>query len=271
MGEAKRDIITSSQNSIVKEIAALKSKKHREEKGCFVIEGARFFEEALKERANILKVVVSEGFLAGRDARINEIRLRIGKMDTITVADRIFKNLSDTETPQGILAVVKMEKTGLENLPHGDNRLVILERLQDPGNMGTIIRTADAMGFNGVVISHGCVDPYNPKVLRSTMGSVFRVPLYFYTDTEEAFSIIKNRGVRIYATSPRGTTNCHDAELGNNIAFIIGNEASGIAEETASLADEILTIPMPGRAESLNASVAAAVLMYESLRQRLAV
>lgn len=146
--------------------------------------------------------------------------------------------------------------------------IVILDSIQDPGNMGTIIRTADAAGFRGIIISKGCVDPYNPKVLRTTMGSIFHIPLHLCDNLKKTLTEIKASNIRIYATHLKGSKNYYETDMTGNVAIIIGNEANGISNESQLMADELIRIPMPGKAESLNASVAAGLLMYESLRQR---
>lgn len=135
--------------------------------------------------------------------------------------------------------------------------------------MGTIIRTADAAGFTGIIVSQGCVDVYNPKVLRSTMGSIFHIPLFFSDNLGETIQILKSKGTKIYAAHLKGTSNYFQLDMHNDTAIIIGNESKGISAEIAALADELVKIPMIGKAESLNASVAAALLMYESVRQRI--
>lgn len=201
--------------------------------------------------------------------------------EIIAVSQNVLNEISDTTTPQGILAVVKMKKYSLEDIVPEENdnlcdnikenpcrHYVILDGIQDPGNMGTIIRTADAAGFNGVIVSKGCVDLYNPKVLRSTMGSVFHIPVYFSDDLAETLDKLKSRAVKIYASHLNATKNYYEVDMTRNAAIIIGSEANGISDISVEMADELIKIPMPGKAESLNASVAAGLLMYETIRQR---
>ena len=150
------------------------------------------------------------------------------------------------------------------------NYLLIMDSIQDPGNLGTMIRTADAAGFTGMIISKGCVDVYNPKVLRSTMGSIFRMPLCFTDKLENVLENIKLKGIRVYASHLSAKESCYEINMTNNIAIIIGNEANGISNEILPYADKLIKIPMYGRTESLNASIAAGILMFECVRQRMA-
>lgn len=263
------NIISSSHNSVIKDIKALKQRKYREEKKLFFIEGIRFVEEALREKADIVKVLVSDKFTRTSGAEDILSMINAGGYETLMLSDKLFLEISDTENPQGILAVIKARSYALDEILVPDNFLVILESLQDPGNMGTIIRTADAAGATGIIISKGCVDIYNPKVLRSTMGAVFHVPVYLSDNLTDTIHILKKNGIRICATHLKGSKSHYDISLRNNAAIIIGNEANGISEEIASCADVLVKIPMPGRAESLNASVAAGLLMYEVVRQRI--
>lgn len=260
--------ITSSQNPAVKELKSLKSRKDREEKGLFYIEGLRIVEEAVQEKANITGIFISEGFA---DTHAGSPLMR--SMETLEckqylIPDKLFAELADTETPQGILAVIGIRESHLEECLSEENLLVMLESVRDPGNMGTIIRTADAAGFTGIIVSKDCVDVYNPKVLRSTMGSIFHVPIYRSGNFPETIREIKARGIKVYAAHLEGKCSMYDADLAVDSAVIIGNEANGISREVAALADRLVKIPMAGKAESLNASIAAGVLMYEALRQR---
>lgn len=261
--------VTSSQNQIIKEVKALKKRKYREEKNLFFIEGLRIVEEAFKENAAIVRLLLSERFVSGDAGKDFVSNNRFDESKCYVIKDTLFDEITDTESPQGILAVVGRKYYPLENIIQKDGFLVILDTIQDPGNMGTIIRTADASGASGVVLSKGCVDLYNPKVLRSTMGSIFRVPVFFSDDLTETINLIKSKGIEVFAAHLKGSISCFELEKSGDAAFIIGNEANGISDETAALADVLLKIPMPGRAESLNASIAAGLLMYEVVRRRL--
>lgn len=261
--------ITSGQNPVVKEIRALKNRKDREERGLFFIEGIRIVEEALSARVPIKYAVLSETFAAG-SGRNTDARLEAAGAKTYTVPDGLFEALGETKTPQGLLAVLESREQRLGDAQLSGGLFVLLENIRDPGNMGTIIRTADAAGFSGVVVTGGCVDVYNPKVLRSTMGSVFHIPVFHHDDVADAISLFKLNGVRVAASHISGDRTIYETDLTLPTVLIIGSEAEGISREAEEASDLLVRIPMPGRAESLNASVAAGVMMYEALRQRLA-
>lgn len=260
--------LTGSRNSIVKEVRSLKSKSARTEKKLYFIEGARFIAEALKENIDICYIVVSETFAsAGGSSELLE-QINHGRFDCYLLTDGLFESISDTQNPQGILAVLSQEKKQLRDSSIADGLMVVLDAVKDPGNMGTIIRTADAAGCTGVIIPDGCVDIYNPKVLRATMGSVFHVPIYHCAGMTEAIGFSKQKGFLICASHLEGAVSIYQADLSGNVALVIGSEAEGISDETIRNADLLIRIPMAGRAESLNASAAAAVMMFEAMRQR---
>lgn len=260
--------LTGSQNPIVKEVRSLKNKSARTEKNLYFIEGTRFTTEALKENIDICYFVLSETFAAASGSE--ELLKQISHSPFIcyVVADGVFDAISDTQNPQGIMAVLKQEKKQLKDAVISEGLLVITDAVRDPGNMGTIIRTADAAGCTGMIIPDGCVDIYNPKVLRATMGSVFHLPIYHCEDMAAAMSFSKESGFLLCASHLEGAVSIYQADLSGNIALIIGSEADGISDETARSADMLIKIPMAGRAESLNASAAAAVMLFEAMRQR---
>lgn len=255
-------MIESSQNKIIKEIKALGDKKRRDERGLFIADGLRFVSEIPKD-LKIERMIFSESFADKND--ISEYRKR---SKCCIVSDRIFGDLSDTKNPQGIIAICHKTEHRLKDIIKRNGFYVIAEEMNDPGNLGTIIRTAHAAGADGVILSRGSVDLYNPKVLRSTMGSVFRIPVIQNTNLEEAAEEMKKNGIRIYAAHLKGNKYHYDLSLKGGCAFMLGNEARGLSDKAVSLCDELVKIPMPGGAESLNASVAAAVLIYEAVRQR---
>jgi RNA methyltransferase, TrmH family len=262
--------VSSNQNPIIKEVKALKVRKHREEKQLFFIEGLRFVEDALKERTDIQYVLVSEKFIQSNESNKVMGMIPQDSWKVYELPDKLFKEISDTENPQGIMAVLKMGNFTLDDIIKEDNNfLVILETIQDPGNMGTIIRTADAAGAKGIIVSKGSVDLYNPKVLRSTMGSVFHVPIYFSENLAEDLLLVKSKGILLYAAHLAGNMNYYEVKDWSNSGIIIGNEANGISSEISDLANTLVKIPMEGRAESLNASIAAGLLIYEVLRWRM--
>lgn len=261
-------LISSSQNPAYKALKSLKNRRDREEKGLYYIEGLRIVEEALKAGAEITEAAITEEFAS--DTRNSGIlkRIEAAGIRILLMTAKLFREIADTETPQGILAAVRIRKYGLELISDRDGLYVILDSIRDPGNMGTIIRTADAAGFSAVILSKGCVDVYNPKVLRSTMGSVFHMPVCQYDDIAQAVRLLKSKGIRIFASHLEGKAEIFDADMTFGTAIVVGSEADGLSSEAAGLADMLVKIPMPGRAESLNASVAAGIMMYEAVRQR---
>jgi len=263
------NVIKSSSNHLIKEVKSLQRRRYRELKGLFFIEGLRIVEEAIKHGEMIKYVLLSDQFLEAAELHnegniINAIHAK--GYEAYVIPDKLFRDISDTSTPQGIMAVLGIKKRTLEEAAGGRNLFVLLESLQDPGNMGTIIRTADAAGFNAVIINSGCVDVYNPKVLRSTMGSIFHIPVILSSDISDAICFLKECKINVYAAHLQGDRNYFEAGMGKNSAIIIGNEAWGISRETVSNADILVRIPINGEAESLNASVAAGILMYECVR-----
>lgn len=254
-------MITAASNSRIKRLVSLQRKaKARKEEGVFVAEGTKMFLEAPDER--IREVYVSESFL--RDCPCRERLMRTGYE---VVEDSLFSRISDTCTPQGILCVVKQLRYDIRQMRETDFWLV-LENIQDPGNLGTMLRTAEGAGVGGVIMSRDTADIYNPKVIRSTMGSVYRVPFLYVGNLEEALRKLAEEGVHLYAAHLQGEHNYTQEDYRQKTAFLIGNEGNGLREETLRLAQTYIRIPMAGRVESLNAAVAAAILMYEAAAQR---
>jgi TrmH family RNA methyltransferase len=273
--------ISSSQNPIIKEIRSLKNSKDRNKKGLFFVEGVRIIEEAFLSQAQIKYLVFSEEFISSPGfERIEDLfnndtnndinEEKSGAIKKYIIPAKLFKEISDTETPQGVLAVIEIKKKTLADLASPKGLYIFLDEIRDPGNMGTIIRTADAAGFSGVIISRNSADIYNPKVLRSTMGSIFHIDIYHCnsTDTLTALRELKTRGLRILSSHLEGSTSIYEANIGERTALVVGNEATGISQAAIDEADLLISIPMPGRAESLNASVAAGVMMFEAVRQK---
>ncbi len=256
--------IESRDNKWVKRLNGLKIKKNRDKEGVFIAEGLRFISEVPVEHP-VEAYVVSEAFAAE-----NDISLYEEKAEVLCLTEALFGAVCDTENPQGILAVCKKLEWDESAVFAKDKPFLILaEELNDPGNLGTVIRTADACGADAVFLSKGSVDLYNPKVLRSTMGSMFHVPVFQNIDLDEVSAKLKANNIPLYAAHLKGDTYPYGLDLAENCAFIIGNEARGLSDEAADLCDRWVKIPMPGQAESLNASIAAGVLMYEVVRQRL--
>lgn len=258
-------MITGSSNQQIKNIAALtKRAKERKNQGLFVVEGRKMFEEAPREWVEC--IYVSESFLAEPGAEA----LLEGRAYEV-VADTVFRSVSDTVTPQGILCLVRMPHYGLPELLRGERtNLLILESIQDPGNLGTMLRTGEGAGITGVVMNRTTADIFNPKTIRSTMGSIYRVPFYVAADLPGEIARLKEQGVQVCAAHLRGTRRYDEADYRRATAFLIGNEGNGLSDEIAGLADTYIRIPMDGQVESLNAAISAAILMYEAKRQRTA-
>lgn len=260
-------MITSHTNKGIKEVIQLAQKtKARKEKGLFVAEGMKMFLEAPVDE--IQKVYVSASFLEQVSAACK------AKLDSILcqyeiVSDEVFKKMSDTKTPQGILCVMRQKAYGLEDMLITDNPLLlIIEDIQDPGNLGTIFRAGEGAGVTGIIMSGGTVDIYNPKTIRSTMGSVYRMPFLYTDNTHIIIEELKKRNVTIYAAHLQGSKIYDACDYKKGSAFLIGNESKGLKDETADKADVRIKIPMLGEVESLNAAVAASILFYEAARQR---
>ncbi|WP_455951338.1 TrmH family RNA methyltransferase [Eubacterium sp.] len=254
-------MITSTSNEQVKNIIQLKEKaKVRRQKKLFVVEGIKMFREIPKDK--LVSVFVSEKFEKENEELLSHT-------DYILLSDSVFKKISDTVTPQGILAVVKQNEFTVEDIIERRDKerscIVVLDRLQDPGNLGTIVRTGEGAGITGIVMSNDSVDLYNPKVIRSTMGSVFRVPVAVVPDLQDAIKKMKQNGIETYAAHLNGMEYQKGA-FGKDIALLIGNEAKGLSDEVSVMADKLIKIPMEGKVESLNAAVATAILMYEARR-----
>lgn len=257
------EIIKSTQNKQVKYISSLvKKSKARKEENLFVAEGIKMFLEAPPEY--IKKVYVSETFIKRED---NKKLLTNTKYEILS--DTVFEMVSDTKTPQGILCLINQLHYSEEHIYMDKAPLIlVLEDLQDPGNLGTIVRTSEGAGVTGIILSKGCVDIYNPKTIRSTMGSIYRVPFIYEQDILKAVGKLKRNKINVYAAHLDESVNYDRLNFKNPTAFLIGNEGSGLSEELSGLADSYLKIPMSGSVESLNAGIAAAVLTYEAARQR---
>ena len=258
-------MITSTSNKRVKEVQALNRKaSYRRECGLFTVEGIRMFRETPEPLVE--QVFVSESFFAKCGGGIRE---KIDSLPHEFVTDSVFAAMSDTKTPQGVMVLVKQQEKTTEDLFRmPDQCFLVLESIQDPGNLGTMLRAGEGAGLTGIIADRGTADVYNPKVIRSTMGSIFRVPVVYTDDIREAVRKMKREGVRVFAAHLRGNLNYDKENYLGPSAFLIGNEAAGLTEETAELADALVKIPMLGAVESLNAAVAASVLMYELSRQR---
>ncbi len=261
-----KDIISSLSNTQMKNLTLLQKKaKARDEQGVFVVEGWKMFEEAL-ELGLMKKAYAAETFY---QETIVERPDYFRSFDYEIVSDSVFKEVSDTKTPQGILGLVKKTEHDLESIITApDPCLLLLEDIRDPGNLGTMLRTAEGAGATGIICSNSTVDLYNPKVIRSTMGSIYRMPFYQSEDFLGTLDELKKQGITIFAAHLSGEFYDTEGSFVKPCAFLIGNEANGLSDEASEKADCLIKIPMAGKVESLNAAVAAAILMYEAARQR---
>ncbi len=264
-------MITSTANPKIKRLLNLRKKhKAREEEGVFLAEGPRMAGEALGE--DIREIFVSESF-QGKDPVFVEQIVQKGGVTPEVLSDDVFSHVSDTRTPQGILLVLSQKAYTLDDLlelaaGEEPSLFLILENIQDPGNLGTLFRTAEAAGVIGILLSRDTADIYNPKVIRSTMGSVFRMPFCYTEDLPAALAKVREQGIRIFAADLGGAVPYDQEDYRNQSAFLIGNEGNGLTKESLELADSHVKIPMKGQVESLNASAAGAVLLFEAARQR---
>ena len=262
-------MITSTGNARVKQLVTWqKKRKARDEEGVYIVEGIRMYREA--PRAQVREVYVSEQFYSRYG---EELGLSAWGRQLEILSDHVFSHVSDTKTPQGILLVMEQRSCEICEMLDLDAQgrkplLMVLDNLQDPGNLGTILRAGEAAGVTGVIMSHDCVDIYNPKVIRSTMGSVFRVPFFYTDDLEQTVLDLKARGIRVFAAHLAGKNNYEQEDYTGNTAFLIGNEGNGLTEKLSNMADTWVKIPMEGKVESLNAAIAASILMFETARQR---
>lgn len=273
-------MITSLSNGKIKHLITLRDKgRARNKEGLFLAEGLKMFEEApvgqLKE-IYVSEVLWQELEKATDENRtwkkLNECRKQGIFVEQLS--EEVFKKVSDTQTPQGILFVMEQLSYDLEILvkqalgrqAEGGRMplFLLLEDIQDPGNLGTMIRTGEGAGVDGVIMSRGTVDIYNPKTIRSTMGSLYRVPFLYVEDLEAAITILQQNGIRVYAAHLEGKQYFDELSYEGGSAFLIGNEGNGLRRETADMADTYLKIPMEGKLESLNAAVAAALLLYQA-------
>lgn len=264
-GERGKAMITSSSNPQLKYVQQLAKKaRTRKEDGVFLVEGPRMFYEAPK--AQIKKSYLSERFYNSM-----EDRSVLEGTDWELVEDSVFDKMSATMTPQGVLCVLRQPSYRMEDLLKKEKPLLVfLENLQDPGNMGTIFRTAEGAGADGIIMTADCVDIYNPKTIRSTMGSIYRMPFVCLKEGEmlKTLTYMRERGIATCAAHLKGEHTYDKEDYTTGCAFMIGNEGNGLTDEAAQAASLKVRIPMEGKLESLNASVAASILLYEAYRQR---
>ena len=274
--------ITSKDNSLVKHIKRLKEKKYRDEYGEFIVEGLKLINEAIQENADIRQIVVCDG-CDNSEMIESHLKYEMARLDFIYVPQNIFKMISDVENPQGVLAVIGKIKTNRDDnkeagqtsktlktssIDLNEDIILALDDIQDPGNLGTILRTADSVGLKQILVSKGTADAYNPKVVRSTMGAIFRVNVIECENLKETLKELQSKDYKVMTTSLKAKKSIYEVDYKKKI-IVIGNEANGVSKEILNLADEKVIIPMLGKTESLNASVATGVILYEYVRQKI--
>lgn len=259
-------IISSKDNEVVKHIKKLKEKKYRDLNKEYIIEGIKVIKEAINEKVDIKQIVICENCI-NNEIIPKDIMYEIAKYECIYVTEKIFNTLTDVSTPQGILAIIS-KSAQTNEISYDEDIIVALDDIQDPGNLGTILRTIDSIGIKQVIISDKTADAYNPKVIRSTMGAIFRVKIIESKNLKETLETIKKNKFQIVVTSLQTNNSVYDIDY-NKKVIVIGNEANGVEKQIQDIADKKVKIPMLGKTESLNASVATGIILYEYVRQKI--
>ena len=242
-------MITSVKNETVKQWNKLKIKKHRELQQQFLVEGMHLVQEVLTSDWEVETIILQEGVST-------PIEISADKITYVT--ENVMQHLTDTKTPQGIVAIVRMKESGLANM----QKLLLLDAVQDPGNVGTMIRTADAAGFDGIVLGEGTVDLYNDKVIRASQGSIFHLPI-LQTNLLAYTAELKQLGIAIWGSTLEQASPIHQLKVPDKVALIVGNEGAGVSQQLLKEADQRVHIPIFGQAESLNVSVATGIMLYQ--------
>ena len=260
-------VISSKDNETIKHIKKLKDKKYRDEYGEFIVEGFKMIEEAINEKVKIKTIIVCD------DCRQNcslpqNLMYEVAKYNCIYVTEKIFNTITNVVNHQGIMAII--DKKELENVDvdYNESNYLILNDIQDPGNIGTILRTADSLNIKQIIVSNKTADVYNPKVVRSTMGAIFRVKVIMVDDLIKQIKVMQKQGIKVYSTDLNTEESIYTADY-NKAAIVIGNEANGVSKDVIEVSDGRIKIPMLGKTESLNAAVATSIILYEVYRDKL--
>lgn len=279
-------VISSKDNEIVKNVRKLKEKKYRDLENVYVIEGIKLVKEAIAENAKIKQVIICEDFTDNVELDKDTL-FEIAKHNLVVVTKNVFSAITDVKTPQGIIAVIEKNQhnnfniqdssstisddsaTRLEEseVDYSQDIIIALDDIQDPGNLGTILRTVDSANLKQIILSKNSADPYNPKVVRSTMGAIFRVKIIEVEDLKQELQKTQKNGFKVMVTSLDTKNSVYNVDY-NKKVIVIGNEANGVSKEIQDMADEKVKIPMLGKTESLNASVAAGIMIYEYVRRK---
>ena len=258
-------IISSKENDLIKHIKKLKDKKYRDISNQYIVEGIKLVSEAIQENANIKEIVLCED-CEKSEIIPKDLMYEIAKKECIYVTEKIFKFITEVQAPQGILAVIERDNDN-NKINYDVDIIVAIDDIQDPGNLGTILRTVDSIGVTQILVSKGTVDAYNSKVVRSTMGAIFRIKIIECEDLEKTLKEVKKHDFKVVVSSLQTENNIYSIDY-NKKVIVIGNEANGVEPQIQDLADEKIKIPMFGKTESLNASVATGIILYEYVRQK---
>lgn len=259
-------VISSKDNEFIKHIKKLKDKKYRDENNEYIIEGVKLIEEAVHEKAKIKKIIICEDTTRTYEIP-TQVMLEIAKYECIYVTNKVFLSITQVTNPQGIMAIIEKNSEN-KAIDYTQDIIVALDNVQDPGNLGTILRTVDSIGLTQIIVTKDTVDAFNSKVVRSTMGAIFRVKIIEANELTQAIKEIRKHHFKLMVTSLQTENSIYDIEFNKKI-IVIGNEANGVSKEIQEMADEKAKIPMLGKTESLNASVAAGIVMYEYVRQKI--
>ena len=252
-------LITSKSNNVYKTVKKLNSKSQREKNKMYILEGARLVHDAISNGAKIEYVIISSDYKGETPEGVN-----VYEFDK-----KLFDDIKDTQNSQGIIAVAKIESNDFLPEKLNDKKLIVyLDGISDPGNMGTIIRTCDGAGVDMIVLSDNCTDIYSPKTIRSTMSSIYNIPVCFDKNQKETINILKENGFNIICTDLKATKYHYELDLTQKCVIVIGNEANGINDDLLNSSDINTKIPIIGKCESLNAAVACSIMVYEALRQK---
>ena len=258
-------VISSKDNEIVKNIRKLKEKKYRDLENAYIVEGIKLVKEAIAEKAKIKQIVMCENFADNSDLDKDTL-YEIAKHNLIYVTEKVFNLITDVKTPQGIIAVIEKNNANTQ-IDYSQDIIIALDDLQDPGNLGTILRTVDSANLNQIILSKNSADPYNPKVVRSTMGGIFRVNIIETENLQETLKNLQEKKFKIMVTSLDTNNSIYDVDYTKKV-IVIGNEANGVSKAIQDMADEKVKIPMLGKTESLNASIATGIMIYEYVRRK---
>ena len=251
-------VITSKDNEFVKHVKKLKEKKYRDQSQEFIIEGIKLVKEAIEGKANIKQIIICDNC---EDTGIipKDLMYEIAKYNCIYVTENILKTMSDVNAPQGIMAIIGRNNKE-KDIDYSQDIIVALDDIQDPGNLGTILRTVDSIGLNQILVSKGTADCYNPKVVRSTMGAIFRIKIIECEDLEQTLKETQKNNFKLIVSSLQTNNSLYDINF---------DKANGVEPQIQKMADEKIKIPMLGKTESLNASVATGIILYEYVRQKI--